>query len=61
MQKRDRLTEECVPMLLFVTVGVFTLGGTYDIVMNPVNGIIPVAIILVCGLLLRKYRLSRNK
>ena len=53
------LTEECVPMLLLVTVGVFTLEGTYDIFMNPINGIIPAVIILATGLLLRKHRISK--
>lgn len=53
------LTEECVPMLLFVTVGVYRLHGFYDVIMNPITGIIPVALILICGLYLRKYRISR--
>ena len=48
------LTEECVPMLLFVAVGVFKINGFYDVVMNPINGIIPTILICACGVYMGK-------
>ena len=50
------LTEECVPMLLFVTIGVYKLNGAYDVIMNPINGIISNVLICSCGLYIRFKR-----
>lgn len=55
------MTEELSYSLIFVPAGKFKLNKTYDIFMNPVSGIIPLAFILVLGLILRNRRVCRGE
>lgn len=48
--------EDAVPTLLFVTAGVFRIKESYSIILDPISGIIPVALVFASGLVLRKYR-----
>lgn len=48
--------EDAVPTLLFVKAGVFQMKESYSVILDPISGIIPVALVLASGLVLRKYR-----
>lgn len=52
--------EDAVPTLLFVTVGVFQMKESYSVILNPISGIIPVALVFASGLVLRKYRCEKS-
>lgn len=48
--------EDAVPTLLFVKAGVFQMKESYSVILDPISGIIPVALVFASGLVLRKYR-----
>lgn len=48
--------EDAVPTLLFVTAGVFQMKESYSVILDPISGIIPIALVFASGLVLRKYR-----
>ncbi|MCI8337381.1 MAG: CPBP family intramembrane metalloprotease [Lachnospiraceae bacterium] len=48
--------EDAVPTLLFVTAGVFQMKESFSVALDPISGMIPVAMVFASGLVLRKYR-----
>lgn len=48
--------EDAVPTLLFVTAGVFQMKESYSVILDPISGMLPVALVFASGLVLRKYR-----
>lgn len=52
--------EDAVPTLLFVTAGVFQMKESYSVILDPISGIIPVALVFASGLVLRKYRQKKS-
>lgn len=48
--------EDAVPTLLFVTADVFQMKESYSVILDPITGILPVALVFASGLALRKYR-----
>lgn len=54
------VTEELIASLIFAPIGAYELEKTYNLFMNPVNGIIPVVFIFVLGMKLRERRISRK-
>lgn len=50
--------EDAVPTLLFVTGALISLDEKYSTALDPITGIVPTALILATGLLLRKHRLE---
>lgn len=53
--------EDAVPTMLFVTVNVFQIKERYSVMLDPIYGIVPTALVFFIGLGLRKYRLKREK
>lgn len=51
--------EDAVPTMLFVTANVFQIKGNYSILLDPISGIVPTALIFLIGLGLRKCRMKR--
>lgn len=52
--------EDAVPTMLFVTANVFRIKENYSVMLDPISGIVPTALILLIGLVLRKYRISKE-
>lgn len=53
--------EDAVPTMLFVTANVFQIEERYSVMLDPIYGIVPTALVLFVGLGLRKYRVKREK
>ena len=51
--------EDAVPTMLFVTENVFQIKGNYSIMLDPISGIVPNALVLFIGLGLRKCRMRK--
>ena len=52
--------EDAVPTLLFVTAEVFSIKENYSVMLDPISGIVPTALILFAGLGLRRWRKKIN-
>lgn len=50
--------EDAVPTMLFVTTNVLQIKSDYSILLDPISGIIPTALVVFIGLVLRKYRMK---
>lgn len=48
--------EDAVPTMLFVTANVFQIGERYSVMLDPMPGIVPTALVFFMGLGLRKMR-----
>lgn len=51
--------EDAVPTLLFVTVSVLQIKENFAVMLDPISGIVPTALVVLIGLKLRKYRIKR--
>ncbi len=52
--------EDAVPTMLFVTANVLQIKEGYSIMLDPIQGIMSVALIFFTGLVLRKYRIKKE-
>ena len=48
--------EDAVPTMLFVTANVFQIEERYSVMLDPISGIVPTALVFFMGLGLRKMR-----
>lgn len=53
--------EDAVPTMLFVTANVFQIEERYSVMLDPISGIVPTALVFFIGLGLRKCRVKREK
>lgn len=51
--------EDAVPTMLFVTTNVFQIKKSYSVMLDPISGILPTALIFFIGLKLRKCRMKK--
>ena len=51
--------EDAVPTMLFVTTNVFQIKKNYSVMLDPISGILPTALIFFIGLRLRKCRMKK--
>ncbi len=52
--------EDAVPTMLFVTSNVLQIKEDYYIMLDPIQGVLSVALIFFTGLILRKYRIKKE-
>ena len=52
--------EDAVPTMLFVTANVLQIKETYSVILDPISGIVPTALVFFTGLGLRKCRMKRE-
>lgn len=52
--------EDAVPTMLFVTASVLQIKPTYFVMLDPTRGILPTALVVVIGLLLRHCRIKKS-
>ena len=52
--------EDAVPTMLFVTANVLQIKETYSVMLDPISGILPTALVFFTGLGLRKCRMKRE-
>lgn len=52
--------EDAVPTMLFVTAKVLQIKEYYSIMLDPIQGVLSVALIFFTGLILRKYRIKQE-
>lgn len=52
--------EDAVPTMLFVTTHVFRIKENYAVMLDPISGIMPTALVLITGLGLRSYRTKKE-
>ncbi len=53
--------EDAVPTMLFVTANVFQIKENYSVILDPISGILPTALLFFIGFGLRKCRLKREQ
>ena len=52
--------EDAVPTMLFVTANVLQIKENYSLMLDPIQGILPTALVFFAGLALRKSRMKRE-
>lgn len=52
--------EDAVPTMLFVTANVLQIKENYSVMLDPIQGILPTALVFFAGLALRKSRMKRE-
>lgn len=52
--------EDAVPTMLFVTANVFRVKENYSVMLDPIFGIVPTALVFIIGLGLRNYRIKKE-
>ena len=53
--------EDAVPTMLFVTADVFRIKENYSVMLDPISGIVPTALVFFIGLGLRKNRIISSR
>ncbi len=52
--------EDAVPTMLFVTANVLRIKKNYFVMLDPISGIVPAALVFIIGLGLRNYRIKKE-
>lgn len=53
--------EDAVPTMLFVTANVLQIKPAYFVVLDPTRGIVPTVLVFIIGLVLRYYRIKKER
>lgn len=53
--------EDAIPTMLFVTANVFQIEERYSVILDPISGIVPTALVFFIGLGLRKCRMKQEQ